>query len=100
MKKSKWNRKFNIETREGSLSCPNCNVIFDEQIIYFFDPTICQKCRTSIGFISVSPYDKVVYVLDLNEVPEVFEVMFDYLSKKSHKEGFNQMKELIQLFKD
>lgn len=98
--KKKWNSNFNIVTREGGLSCPNCNHIYDEQIIYFFEPTICPKCKTSIGFISVSPYDKVVYVLDLNEAPEVFSVMFDYLAKKNHKEAYNQMKELIKLFKN
>lgn len=93
----KWVNIFNSKTREGSLSCPNCDHQFDEQMLYFFEPNNCPKCSTLIGFINVSPYDKKTYVIDLSRAPKIFEVIFNHLSKENHKEGFNQMKELIQL---
>ncbi len=94
-----WYNIFNSSTRKGSLSCPNCNYIYSEKIVYFFDPHDCPKCKTLIGFINVSPYEKNVYVIDINKAPELFGVIFNYLSKKNHKEGYEQMKTLIQLFK-
>lgn len=95
---SNWYTKFDRKSNQDRLLCPNCSHIFDEQIIYFFDPIDCPQCHTSIGFINVSPYIQNTYVIDINAAPEIFKVIFEYLSKQNHKDGFNQMKSLIELF--
>lgn len=96
----KWYNKYNRKIKNGSLLCPYCSKDLGKQIIYFFEPTDCRHCGTSLGYIDISPYEQDLYIIDLSRAPELFRVIFQYLSNKSHKEGFNEMKTLVNLFKE
>jgi len=91
----KWYNKFDIEKKIGSLNCSNCNHTFEEKILYFSDINNCPQCGHKIGFISISPYHKFIYTIDLDTSPAILRLIFDELASKNPKESYQELKELI-----
>jgi hypothetical protein len=78
-----WYNKFDLIKRIGHLSCPNCDMKFDEQILYSFDKTKCKKCSCDLIFHRDLEF---IYIIHFQSSPSPFKNAYENLKNKTLKE--------------
>jgi hypothetical protein len=80
---------------EEPLRCPRCGSRYVAGPLFDQDPRICHTCNaTLIEWFMIS----VVYLIDIEQAPDIVKALVNYLQSLRTSEAFDQLLSLLMFF--